>query len=269
MLTASFTCFRGLSPAAERRLWEAGCLNWRTFHAASPSLLSERKRAAIGAEMLQAEAALEAELPDFFLNRLPAADKIRVLHEFQNTTAFVDIETTGLRPADRITTIAVLKNGHLSVFVKDRDLHRFLGELRGVRLLATYNGTRFDLPFIRKEFGIDLAIPHLDLMPVLAAHGYRGGQKQCEQTAGLRRQFSEGTDGAQAVNLWNRFVNDNSEAALDELKTYNAEDVVMLEKLACLAYRRSMQTFPLRLDIKPKFPGLPEPATEKPKISAL
>lgn len=131
MLTASFACFRGLSAAAERKLWEAGCLDWRMFQNLPPNLLSPRKADAVKEEIRRARNALQAGMPDFFLNR---------------------------------------------------------------------------------------------------------------------------------------FERENDPQALQHLTLYNAEDVVMLEKLACLAYKRSMQAFPVKTDIHP---GCPSDWTLENRTSAL
>jgi len=136
---------------------------------------------------------------DWFLNRLDREDKIRVLPTFADKTVCIDIETTGLGPDARITTIALYARGATHVFVAGRDLPEFLEKMEGVAFLLTYNGTSFDLPLLRKRFGIDLAIPHLDLRYVLAGLGLRGGQKEIEKTLGFRRGECEDLSGEDAV----------------------------------------------------------------------
>lgn len=254
MLKASFSCFRGLSPAAELALWQRGCLNWQAFEHLPAGTYSTAKQKSVRRQIDAAHLALDARLADFFLNRFAAADKVRVLKEFHHRTAFLDIETTGLSNEAAVTTIAVLIGGESSVFTRGIDLEDFLTLIPRVGLFVTYNGARFDLPILRREFGIDLALPHLDLMPTLAALGYRGGQKRCEQLAGLKRSHSPGTDGAEAVNLWQRYCREHDRSALQRLILYNAEDVAMLEKLAVLAYNLSMSAYPLNIRIQALLP---------------
>lgn len=212
--------------------------------------MSPGKTASIALEIKQAETALKADMADYFLNRFQGLDKIRVLHDFQAQAAVVDIETTGLNPNDVITSIAMLNNGKISLFVNGINLPDFLSALSTVKLLITFNGARFDLPFLRRHFLIDLGIPHLDLMPVLKQLGYSGGQKQCEKKAKLQRCHSDGMSGKDAVFLWNRWETQNHRESLNELMIYNAEDVFMLEKLAVKAYNLVMKTFPMHLSLE-------------------
>src|SRR4029450_8692644 len=71
-------------------------------------------------------------------------------------------------------------------------------------LVVTFNGKRFDLPFLRSH-APNLPIPraHLDLLPVVRAAGLKGGQKEVEKLLGLERDSrSREYDGAEAVMAW-------------------------------------------------------------------
>ncbi len=252
MLTASFACFNGLSRSAEQKIWELGCLSWDHFKYLPDKTFSKKKTETVSSEIEHARIALKAGMPDYFLNRFSSPDKIRVLNRFQKQTAIIDIETTGLTSRDYITSIAVLKHGGINMFVRGINLFDFLEILQDVKLLITFNGTRFDLPFIRRCFSIDLGIPHLDLMPVLKQLGFTGGQKKCEESARLKRSYSEGMAGQDAVELWNVWKATGNRSSLSQLMIYNAEDVFMLEKLAIRAYNIVMMTFPVHIAIKSK-----------------
>ncbi len=205
-------------------------------------------------QIRQARTALKAGMADYFLNRFTNPDKIRVLEKFQNESAVIDIETSGMSADAEITSIAVLKGGKIFLFVKGINLSDFLEVLGNIKLLVTYNGARFDLPFIRKCFNIDLAIPHLDLMPVLRQLGYRGGQKRCESSFDLSRAFSTGLDGRDAICLWQKWQHYQNQEAMEQLLLYNAEDVFMIEQLAIKSYNLAMKNFPLRLKLKSSIP---------------
>lgn len=250
MLEASFSCFKGFSNSAEQKIWQLGCLAWKNISYLPPGTFSPNKTRLLEAEISRAKIAYQAELPDYFIQRFERADKVRVLRDFQDRSAVIDIETTGLGRKDRITTIALLKNGVIHVFVNGIDIDNFLSMLKGIHLLITFNGARFDLPFLRKYFSIDLSLPHLDLMPVMNALGYKGGQKKCETLARMHRTFSQGDSGKDAVHLWKQWEAERNLEALQKLVIYNAEDVFMLEKLAVMAYNRVMQTYPMEILLK-------------------
>ncbi len=247
MLEASFSCFKGFSNSAEQKIWQLGCLAWKHISYLPAGTFSSAKTRLLEAEINRANIAYQAELPDYFIQRFKRADKIRVLRDFQYQSAVIDIETTGLSKKDRITTIALLKNGVIHVFINGIDIDNFLSMLKGIHLLITFNGTRFDLPFLRRYFSIDLSLPHLDLMPIMNALGYKGGQKKCEKLARMHRIFSQGNSGKDAIYLWKKWEIEKNLNALQKLVIYNAEDVFMLEKLAVMAYNRVMQTYPMEI----------------------
>jgi uncharacterized protein len=245
VLTSSFCCFKGLSLAAERRLWQSGCLSWQELLLLDRPVFSQGKHELLKAQIQQAKRALELELWDYFLNRLTASESVRLLPHVLERVGYLDIETTGLSARDVVTTIALIRSGEPRCFVRGINLDNFLGELPHLSLLVTYNGRSFDLPRLRALFGIDLALPHIDLMPCLRAHGYRGGQKKCEELLGLRRPEGISQDGKEAVKLWARYEREGDTESLLRLVRYNIQDALALEILACEAYDRSMSGFPI------------------------
>jgi uncharacterized protein YprB with RNaseH-like and TPR domain len=107
--------------------------------------------------------------------------------------------------------------------------------LEGVATVVTFNGASFDLPFIRRVVGIDIRemVEHVDLMRVCRKRGLKGGLKRIEVLFGISRD-SGVTDGREAPRLWQRWVNEADESALEKLLQYNREDVVNLELLESL-----------------------------------
>ena len=147
---------------------------------------------------------------------------------------YLDIETTGLGfpPESHSTSIAVLFNDELFL---EHDPQKKLDLLREIdhqaKMLVTFNGGPFDLPFLRREFGLAFSQLHLDLRFWFARLDLRGGLKN------IQRSFPEvpqraymDIDGFDAVRLW-RMHEHGLERALETLLTYNAEDTVVLEQL--------------------------------------
>ncbi len=152
--------------------------------------------------------------------------------------AYLDIETTGLsRFYDEITVIGIYlvdgRDTQLIQLVGDAvTKDNLLGALDGVDTIFTYNGSRFDLPFIHTRLEVDLATMFYDhdLMYDCWRKGLYGGFKAVERQLGIHRQL-EGVDGFQAVILWWRYRSYNDESALATLLQYNKEDVVNLKAL--------------------------------------
>ena len=154
------------------------------------------------------------------------------------TEAYLDIETTGLAFSGcDITVIGIhLCNGDETEFVQlvGRDItsYNILEALKGVDIIYTYNGSRFDLPFIRSYLGVNLAamFSHRDLMFDCWRNNLKGGLKAVERQLGINREL-KGVDGYEAVRLWWKYVDSFDLDALNTLLEYNREDVVNLKTL--------------------------------------
>ncbi len=152
--------------------------------------------------------------------------------------AYLDIETTGLSPWDSdITVVGIhLCNGIDEKFIQlvgdEVTADKLLEILEGVTNIYTYNGQRFDLPFIFSRLNVNLAslFNHHDLMYDCWRNGLYGGFKRVERQLGISRQLTE-VNGYEAVRLWWRYVNDYDEQALGILLEYNKEDVINLKHL--------------------------------------
>ncbi|MFC1976938.1 ribonuclease H-like domain-containing protein [Chloroflexota bacterium] len=156
----------------------------------------------------------------------------------QQIEAYLDIETTGLTPSScDITVIGIYiwDNGNSRVVQlvgKDITERSILEALQGVSVLYTYNGSRFDLPFIYSCLGVNLTknFTHIDLMYHCWRKNLYGGLKSVERQLGIERR-SIGIGGYEAVKLWWRYMDSFDLDALNTLLQYNKEDVVNLKPL--------------------------------------
>lgn len=172
--------------------------------------------------------------------------------------AYLDIETTYLGQLPyprlcedfknhRITVIGIrVLDGATDSFCQivgdDVSKDKVMAVLEGVERIFTYNGRSipdqmknrigFDFPVIAAQLGVvlDKVFEHVDLVPVCWKHGLYGGQKKVEETLGLKRELP-GKDGAWADETWKKFAASKDIAYLNELLTYNKEDVYMLRRI--------------------------------------
>jgi len=152
--------------------------------------------------------------------------------------AYIDIETTGLNSYYSDLTvigIGLERRGRCQIIQLYEDTlspQSLIDSLRYVEELYSYNGSRFDLPFISVKLGVDLKkyFRHTDLMYGCWRNNLKGGLKAVERKLGIERRLRD-IDGYIAVQLWHEYMNNHSSQALKTLLEYNSEDVLNLRIL--------------------------------------
>jgi uncharacterized protein YprB with RNaseH-like and TPR domain len=266
MLRNTFVHLPGVGPHRERAWWEQGILDWdRLLEDIDSGRLRARHRESIAQRVRHSIDAVARGDAGFFKPHLPAKETWRLYQEFAARGLFLDIETTGLSGEyDDVTVIGALGDGKLALFISGINLDEFPDYIERFPLLISFNGSQFDVPFLRAHFPharLDQA--HIDLRFVLASLGYKGGLKAVERRLGLKRDPAlEDVDGFEAVRLWYRY-RQGDKAALEKLILYNLTDVANLVELAEIAVRMKRGRL--------AFPGMaesPAPACAAPRFGS-
>lgn len=250
MLNSSFSHIPSVGVMTERRIWSCGVRTMDDFLEAPSEFLALNKRKKIADHIHLSKEKLNNKDARYFYDNLPSREHWRIFKEYQDVTAYIDIETTGLgAPGDIITTIALYDGKNINYYVNGKNLNDFKKDIRKYKVIVTYNGKTFDIPFIENYFGINILHSHLDLRYILASLGYSGGLKSCERQLGIGRTGSlADVDGFFAVLLWNDYKNKRNEKSLETLLSYNIEDVLNLEYLMIEAYNRKLKDIPFELE---------------------
>lgn len=234
MLRNSYIHMDGIGKTVEKNIWNAGVNSWDEAIENMPSLpLTAAKKTAVKNGIEESESRLKEGDHFYFSKTLPSAEHWRAYPEFFDDAAFVDIETTGLAPGnDTITVVGIYNRKEAQTYIQGINLNEIVDEFAKYKMLITFNGARFDLPFIKHEFPeIEFNQLHIDLMYPLKRIGYSGGLKKIEREMGIVRGDNvKDIDGWEAVRLWRRYRR-GDEAALDTLLEYNREDIVNLETI--------------------------------------
>jgi hypothetical protein len=260
MLEHTFIHLPGIGVKSELSLWQSGVRSWDLFcdeRGCRQSPFERKRYDKLRTHLETCRQRLSAHDPGFFADALGSRHLWRLFSNFRDCAAYLDIETTGLGgPYDHITTIALYDGLHLFHYVYGDNLDCFARDLQKYKILITYNGTCFDLPFIRNYFGIAVDQIHIDLRYLLRSLGYQGGLKGCERSLGLDRGELDGVDGWFAVMLWREYVKRDNQKALETLLAYNMEDAVNLENLMVQAFNMKVSETPFQ-ELKIPLPGRP------------
>ena len=228
-LENSYIGVEGVGETTERKLWEAGARTWEEFE---PSLCGPTTAERIESFIEAARPRLEDGDSDFFDRRLPSSERWRLYENFREEACFFDIETTGLdQTYDDVTCVSFHCDGDTATLVRGDDLTREnLREHLDAPLLVSFNGARFDIPFLEESFDLSIDAPHLDLMYPCKRVDLSGGLKAIEPECGVERDRPD-ISGEDAVRLWREHER-GVDGSLETLISYNREDTVNLRTVA-------------------------------------
>lgn len=233
MITEALRHCPGIGPVRLARLHAAGLRCWEDV-LANVECIPEPLREQLFAECQRCLVAQEAGDVRYFVEHFAPQDKWRILSHFFEQTTYFDIETQGLEFDAPITVIACWHRGTLQTFAEHENLDAFLELLDDVTLLASFNGSSFDVPRILDTFHIpELPCPHVDLRWMSHHQGWKGGLKDITEKLGITRPPDLcQADGELAIWLWNRWIEKSDTAARNQLLRYCGSDVILLLMLA-------------------------------------
>ncbi|OGA01032.1 MAG: hypothetical protein A3I00_06485 [Betaproteobacteria bacterium RIFCSPLOWO2_02_FULL_64_12] len=243
ILKASFLHLSGISEHRERELWRHRVLTWAAL----------RRRIATGSSPVRGWSAddISKALQDchnalakrdvaFFASRFPRREHYRLALAFPRETVFLDIETTGLSLYyDHITLVGWSVADQYGLYLRGESTDRLREALARAKVIVTFNGSRFDLPFLRQEFP-DLALPaaHVDLCFLARRVDLGGPQKEIERRLRLRRDGDiADLDGRAAPLLWHEYRRGDV-GALRRLIQYNHADIEGMKDILDVVVRR-------------------------------
>jgi uncharacterized protein YprB with RNaseH-like and TPR domain/predicted nuclease with RNAse H fold len=242
MLQRTFIHIPGIGKQTELDLWEHGIQSWDDADRFEMrfGVVGARLQKKLDEYIPRSREAVRLKDAAFFERLSTLGEAWRVFPEFADQCVYLDIETTGLSSVfDMVTMVGLYDGRQYKVFVEGDNLQNLPAELSNYSVVVTFNGSGFDLRFLKLAFP-DIKLPpiHIDLRWVTRKLGIKGGLKSVEEKLGLKRAESvEDLTGFDATVLWAKHLR-GEKTALEQLIQYNTEDVVHLKAIMEIAYDR-------------------------------
>ena len=244
MIRNSFIFLERVDHKIEQNLWAQGIYNWDHFlKRRYVKGLSRPRKLYYNRKILEAKKALYNFDSSYFADILPNSEMWRLYDFFKDETVFFDIETTGLSSYADVTMFGLFDGIETKTLIRNIswNLDALKKEFKKYKMIVTYNGTSFDLPFVRKRYPdlIPDNIPHFDLRFACNRIGLTGGLKGVEKALGIkRRKLVDGLDGGDALRLWKMYKATGDEHYINLLVEYNEEDIINLKTIANIVVKK-------------------------------
>ncbi len=240
MIKNSFIFLEKIKRKGEENIWKQGIKDWQDFlqHKEVKGISSVRKQY-YDRKIREAQQAVLENNSAYFVGKLPSVEMWRLYDYFNEECAFLDIETDSV---GKITVVGISNYYTTNTFVKGFNLEKRLLEeqLQKFKILVTFNGGSFDLPKLKKELGVVISVPHIDLKPLCVNLGLKGGLKEVERILELKRPAHL---YGNPVELWKAFHASGDKEYLELLIDYNKEDIENLKRIVELVVKRQKRKF--------------------------
>ena len=252
MIQNTFLFLERVNKGLEENLWKQGIRDWDSFlNKERINGISGKRKLYYDGKILEARKALYSQDSCYFKKILPQAEYYRLYDFFRDETVFLDIETTGLdRNNDDITVIGLFDGIETKTMIKGINFNskELKNELSKYKLIVTFNGASFDIPFINKLYPNLLPnIPNFDIKSVTNKLNLKGGLKEIEKKLGIKRsRIIERFCGGDALTLWKMYRATGDDYYLKLLVEYNEDDIINLKTIAeyCIdKLKRSFHTY--------------------------
>ncbi|MBI2141559.1 ribonuclease H-like domain-containing protein [Candidatus Woesearchaeota archaeon] len=248
MITNSFVFLEKITAARERKLWQQGILGWDDFLKAKRiGGISAAAKKYYDRKITEARRHLYSSDSKYFASLLPQTEHWRLYEFFKEEAVYLDIETDGLSDNNDVTLVGLFDGFDTKTMIRrvNLDWRLLRKELEKYKIVVTFNGSVFDLPFIRKRYGnVMPQLLHYDLRFCCSRIGLNGGLKKVEKMLNIRRssQIIENLYGGDAVQLYRMWRGSGDDYYLRLLVEYNEEDTINLKRIAEHVYLKLKET---------------------------
>ena len=236
MIKNTFLVLENVGLKKEKSIWQQGIDDWNDFLAVDRIKgISRKAKIYYDKRLAEAKRKLYAEDIGYFYSNLPMSEHWRLYSYFKEQALFIDIEFSSIKKGYP-TVISLYDGDDVKTMIRGINMDKNLleKELNKAKLLVSFNGSVFDIPFLERYFKIKVQIPHFDLRFALNRMGYSGSLKGIEKEFGIKRNniYVENLGSGDPLLLWKTFLATCDDYYLNLLVEYNQEDVINLKTIA-------------------------------------
>lgn len=230
MIKNSFIFLDGIDVKKENMIWSQGVRDWDSFIISTRiEGISPFRKKYYDRILLDAKRELLLRNSSFFLEKLPSVETWRLYDYFRDDCLFLDIEAGKNK---RIDVMGLYDGENNVTFLREHNFNEQLVKkaISDFKIIATFNGSSFDLPIIKRKFKEFLPnVPHIDIRHLCSKIGLFGGLKDIEMKLNLKRTIL--------------FQQRNN--SLRNLVNYNQEDVTNLKPILefCISKLKQQNIF--------------------------
>ena len=242
MIQNTFQILERVSERREKSIWKQGIRTWDDFlGTACVKGIPKEKKPYFDRQLEKAKKHLHLHDSSYFTNLLPSVQAWRLYGNFRQDAVFLDIETEGVCQHADIVVFGLYDGIRTKTMIRgiNFDPHALKQELQKYSLIITFNGSSFDLPFIRRRYDFLPGIPHIDIRHCCARLGMAGGLKEIELLFGVKRSdLVRRIANGDPLLLWRMYRASGDTHYLHLLIEYNEEDTINLKKITDYCYAR-------------------------------
>jgi uncharacterized protein YprB with RNaseH-like and TPR domain len=247
MIKNSFIFLPRIKAKKEKSIWSKGIRTWEDFLNKDVRGISKKTKYYYDREIRKAAEALQDDNSSYFVGKLPTTETWRLYPFFKEQAAFLDIETSGTGMKSYLTVLGLFDGFDTKIMIRDvnLDINSLKQELKKYKIIVTFNGSSFDLPYLNRKYPDLLPkIPHFDLRHACSRLGLTGGLKQIEKQLGIHRDniIIERFYDGDPIKLWRMFKGSGDDYYLKLLVEYNEEDIINLKKISDHAVDKLINT---------------------------
>lgn len=243
MIKSTFIFLDNISYKKEKNLWLENISCWNDFlDRKEIKGISTKSKCIYNLTIKKAKKELINENSSYFCNILQKKEHWRLYNYFKEECVFLDIETSHVDNG-YITCITLYDNLNTMTFVRgfNLDLNHIKSILSKYKMIITFNGNVFDIPFLKKKmYDLIPEVPCWDLRHSCCRLGLKGSLKDIEKQLNIKRDniIVEKLYNGDPIKLWRTFLATGDRYYLELLVEYNQEDTINLKYIADKIYNK-------------------------------